>query len=248
MVGPVRRVAVAGAIAALLSPAVVAQQPSVEETVRGYYQAVGGLERIRSVMSRKMTGHVTGTEGTAATVTLLLKRPMKMRSEFAMEGMTNVQAFDGEEAWILAPMMGQTDPVPLPADIAEAVRGEADFDGPLVDYEQKGHHIRLLGAGEVDSIETLRLEITLRNGEVTVYHLSAGSLLPIKTESDRTVQGMPMHVETLLGDYREVDGLMIPFSIRILQGGETQTLTIDAIEHNIEIDDALFRMPRAAGR
>jgi outer membrane lipoprotein-sorting protein len=247
MVGLVRRVALAGVVAAVLSPPVVAQQPSVEETISGYYQAVGGLDRIRSVMSRKMTGHVTGTDGTEATVTLLLKRPMKMRSEFTMEGATNIQAFDGEQAWMLAPMMGQTEPMQLPAEIAEAVRGEADFDGPLVDYGHKGHHIRALGTETVEGVEAVTLEITLQNGAVTIYYLDAGSLLPIKTASDRTVQGMPMHVETRLGDYREVDGLMVPFSIRILQGGETQTLTIGTIEHNIEIDDALFRMPRSGG-
>jgi outer membrane lipoprotein-sorting protein len=247
MVGLVRRVAVAGIVATVLSPPIVAQQPSVEETINGYYQAVGGLDRIRSVMSRRMTGHVTGTEGTEATVTLLLKRPMKMRSEFTVEGTTNIQAFDGDQAWMIAPMMGQTEPMQLPADIAEAVRGEADFDGPLVDYEQKGNRIRVLGTDEVEGVDAVKLEITLQNGAVTIYYLDARSLLPIKTASDRTVQGMPMHVETLLGDYREVGGLMVPFSIRILQGGEIQTLTIDTIEHNIAIDDALFRMPRSGG-
>jgi len=247
MVGLVRRVAVAGIVATVLSPPIVAQQPSVEETINGYYQAVGGLDRIRSVMSRRMTGHVTGTEGTEATVTLLLKRPMKMRSEFTVEGTTNIQAFDGDQAWMIAPMMGQTEPMQLPADIAEAVRGEADFDGPLVDYEQKGNRIRVLGTDEVEGVDAVKLEITLQNGAVTIYYLDARSLLPIKTTSDRTVQGMPMHVETLLGDYREVGGLMVPFSIRILQGGEIQTLTIDTIEHNIAIDDALFRMPRSGG-
>lgn len=247
MVAPVRLLTVTAVLAALHAPPAPAQQPSVDVVLSNYYRAVGGLERIRAVSSRKMMGHVAGADGTEATVTLLLKRPMKMRSEFTMEGMTNIQAFDGEQAWMFAPMMGQTEPMPLPPDIADAVRGEADFDGPLVDYQQKGNRISVLGTADVEGVGAVKLEIVLQNGEVTVYYLHAETFLPIKTESDRSVQGMPMHVETLLGDYREVDGLMVPFSIRILQGGETQTLTIDTIEHNLEIDDALFRMPLAGG-
>ena len=54
---------------------------------------------------------------------------------------------------------------------------------------------------------------------------------------------MQLHVETILGDYREVNGMMIPHSIQVIQDMGSQTLTIEQIEHNIEIDDAQFVMP-----
>jgi hypothetical protein len=63
------------------------------------------------------------------------------------------------------------------------------------------------------------------------------------TESNRSVQGTQLHVQTILSDYREVDGMMIPHSIQVIQDMGSQTLHIDSIEHNIEIDDAVFVMP-----
>lgn len=56
---------------------------------------------------------------------------------------------------------------------------------------------------------------------------------------------MPMVVVTELADYREVDGRMMPFSIRQRVNGVVSASTkIDTVEFNVPIDDGTFRMPR----
>jgi outer membrane lipoprotein-sorting protein len=208
-----------------------------------HYRALGGLEKVKSVMSRRMVGSMTMEPAGEASFKLLSKRPLKARMEITTQGQTGIQAFDGENGWMFMPFMGQVAPEIMPPEMTNSMREEADFDGPLVDYREKGHSLKLIGLGDVEGIPTYELELTHRNGELTTYHLSAESFLPMLTESDRNVQGTRLHVQTILSDYRDVDGMMIPHSIKVIQDMGSQTLTIEQIELNVEIDDAQFTMP-----
>jgi outer membrane lipoprotein-sorting protein len=190
-----------------------------------------------------MVGSMTMEPAGEASFKLLSKRPLKARMEITTQGQTGVQAFDGETGWMFMPFMGQMAPEIMPPEMTNSMREEADFDGPLVDYQEKGHSLRLIGSGDVEGIPTYELELTHRNGEVTTYHLNAESFLPMLTESNRSVQGTQLHVQTILSDYREVEGMMIPHSIKVIQDMGSQTLTIEQIELNVEIDDAQFTMP-----
>jgi outer membrane lipoprotein-sorting protein len=228
----------------LAPPALLAQEPSVDDVLSRYYEAAGGVERLKSVMTRKMTGRMQVGPGIEATFTMVAKRPAKMRMEFTVQGMTAVQAFDGEVGWMISPFMGQTEPEPMPADIVQTIREDADFDGPLVDYAAKGHSVEMGGKEDVQGTETYKLKLTLKDGQVTYYYLDSEYFLPIKTEARRTVQGMDINAETFMSDYKSVDGMMLPFSLQIMgQGPQAQTLSIENVEFNIDIDDKVFVMP-----
>ena len=230
-------------VSAVSSSATIAQELTLEQVIDNHYRALGGLDKVKSVVSRRMVGRMTMQPAGEAGFTLVSKRPSKARMEITVQGQTGIQAFDGENGWMFLPFMGQTAPELMPPDMANAMREEADFDGPLVDYREKGHALTLLGLGDVEGTATYELELTHRNGEVTTYHLNAESFLPMLTESNRSVQGTQLHVQTILSDYREVNGMMIPHSIEVIQDMGSQTLTIELVEHNIEIDDTQFVMP-----
>ncbi len=57
-----------------------------------------------------------------------------------------------------------------------------------------------------------------------------------------------MECETSFGDYKEVGGLMLPHVIAsgVKGGPQRQTITIEKIELNPEIDDSRFAMPEPA--
>lgn len=225
-------------------PALPAQDLSVDEVLARYYEAAGGVETMKSIMTRKMTGRMQVGPGIEAAFTMLAKRPAKMRMEFTVQGMTAVQAFDGEVGWMISPFMGQSEPEPMPADIVQTIREDADFDGPLIDYAAKGHTVEMLGKEDVQGTETYKLKLTLKDGQVTYYYLDSEYYLPIKTEARRTVQGMDINAETLMSDYKSVDGMMLPFSLQITgQGPQAQSLSIENVEFNVDIDDKVFVMP-----
>jgi zinc protease len=52
-------------------------------------------------------------------------------------------------------------------------------------------------------------------------------------------------VKVHLEEYREVDGVKVPFYIRFAFESFSLTLTIDELKHNVPIDDAMFTKPGA---
>ncbi|MGD8727453.1 MAG: hypothetical protein PVH40_07390 [Gemmatimonadales bacterium] len=243
MVRSTRLCVILAALASMTSLGAVAQELTLEQVMQSHYRALGGLDKIKSITSRRMVGRMTMQPAGEAAFTLLSKRPTKARMEITVQGQTGVQAFDGEVGWMYMPFMGQTGPEVMPPEMAATMREEADFDGPLVNYQEKGHTLALVGRGDVEGTPTYELKLTHRNGEVTTYHLDVQTFLPMLTESNRNVQGQQLHVQTILSDYREVDGMMIPHSIEVIQDMGSQTLLIEQIEHNVAIDDTVFVMP-----
>ncbi len=225
----------------------LAQELTVEEILDHHYEAVGGLEKIKAVNSMRVIGRMLLPQGMEAEFTRVAKRPNMMRMDFSIQGITATQAFDGETAWMFMPFMGQTEAEVMPPDLADPMKEEADFDGPLFDWQEKGHQVELVGTEEVEGAETYKLKVTLKNGEVTYYYLDSEYYLPIQTEATRTIQGQEFEMRTVLSDYKEVEGLLVPHSIQVTgQGPGTQGLVIDQIEFNPVVDEAEFKMPAPA--
>ncbi|MGD8869335.1 MAG: outer membrane lipoprotein-sorting protein, partial [Gemmatimonadales bacterium] len=205
-----------------------------------------GLDAWKSVESMKMTGSIMmGGMGVEAPFVITTKRPKKVRLEFTFQGMTGIQAFDGETAWMLMPFMGKTDPEEMPDDMAKDVKDQADLDGALIGYKEEGHQLELIGLEQTEGTDAYKIKVTKKNGDVEYYYLDAEYYIPIKVEGSRDVQGRVVEYETLLSDYKDVGGLMMPHSIEAKQKGAPagQVIAIDTIELNVPADDSLFVMP-----
>ncbi len=236
-------------LAALCSLAVlpVAAQ-TVDEIIGKYYGASGGLDKFKAVNSMRITGRMTLGQGMEAPFVRITKRPNFVRLDFTLQGMTATQAYDGRTAWWLIPFMGQTAPEVMPADLAKDMEEEADFDGPLVDYQPRGILVELVGQEPVEGTNTYKLKVTMKNGNVTTYFLDAEYYLPIRTEAKRTVQGRELNIVTALGDYKPEGGLIVPHSIQVTgQGPGVQAFVIEKIEMNPALKDEDFKMPPKPG-
>jgi hypothetical protein len=227
--------------ATLLAPALA---QTVDEVIAQATEARGGLEKMKAVQSLRMTGRMTMGPGLEAPITIEMKRPRNARMEFTIQGMTGVQAFDGQQAWGISPM-GSQKPGPLPPEMAKDLDNQADIDGPLVDYEAKGHQVELVGKEKVEGSDAWKLKVTLKSGDVQYLYLDADSHLEIRSESKRTIRGSEMEIETTIGDYKEVGGLLWPHSIQSGAKGrpEKQSFAFESIVVNAAIDDARFKMP-----
>jgi hypothetical protein len=141
-------------VAALLTlPAVPALSLTVDEIVAKSVEARGGLAKIEAIKSVRTTGKVVfggGEFSIEAVFGRLQKRPGMIRTETTLQGLTAVEAFDGQEGWSLSPFQGKRDAQKGSADDARASAQEADFDGPLVHWREKGHKVEYLGTEDVD--------------------------------------------------------------------------------------------------
>ena len=241
-----RKLCLVANLAVLLTPVLSAQ--TVDEIIAKNVQARGGMDKIKSVQTIRSTATMAMGPGMEAPGSMIVKRPDMARLEFTVQGLTAVQAYDGKDAWQIMPFMGKKDPEPMSADDKKEMELTADMDGPLVDYKSKGHKVELLGKDKVEGTDAYKLKVTLKNGDVMMVYLDADSFLEIKEDTKRMVRGSEQEIESSLGDYKEVNGLMFPFAIEngIKGSQEKEKLTLSKIELNVPVDDAIFKMPPPA--
>jgi len=218
---------------------------TADELVNKNIQAKGGIDRIKAVKSVRMTGKLNAGGGFTAAETQENQRPNLVRETFSLQGMTAVTAYDGTTGWQIQPFGGKKDPELMGEDDLKDLLLDADFDGPLVDYKEKGNTVEFLGHDVVDGDDALRLKVTLKNGDIVYYYLDPDTCLEIRKEVQTIIRGSIRESVTEMGAYKPVAGVMYPFSIS--QGSKANpaqaTTTIQKIEVNVPIEKADFALP-----
>jgi len=230
---------------ALLATPLSAQ--TADEIIAKYVKTVGGMDKIQAVTTLRRTGKFTGGGGFEAAVLQENKRPTKVREEFALQGMTGVNAYDGKTGWKIEPWQGKKDPEALSEEEMKQIVEDADFDEPLVNYQQKGNKVEFVGTDQVEGTDAFKLKVTLASGDVRYYYMDSDYYVPIKIEMKRMIRGAEQEFETSLGDYKEVAGWYLPYSMESnVKGSDNkQKITFEKIEANVAIDDQRFAKPVA---
>ena len=139
---------------AFVAPTVLAQDknaPSVDELVSKNVEAKGGAGALQALQSLRLTGKLLLNQGQVEAAYLQTKkRPGEVRTEATLQGMTQVEAYDGKEGWRISPFQGRKDPERMSADDLKALMEEAEIDGPLVDWKAKGSTVDYLGTEDVE--------------------------------------------------------------------------------------------------
>lgn len=240
-----RRFLLASAAALVLSAHASAQ--TADEIVSKFIKTVGGMERIQAVKSLRRVGKYTGGGGFEATYVEENKRPNLVRQEFSIQGMTGITAYDGRTGWKIEPWNGKKDAEPLGEEEMKGIVEDSDLDGPLVNYQQKGVRVEYAGMDEVEGTDTHKLKVTMPNGDVRFYYMDTDYFVPIKMDTKRMVRGAEREYETIFGDYKEVAGWYLPFSIESGPKGSPfkGKITYEKIEANVALEDGRFRAPAA---
>ncbi len=218
---------------------------SAEELVTKNIEAKGGIAKIKAIHSIRIKGKLVGDGGFTAATMQENDRPNLVRETFSLQGMTAVTAYDGTTGWQIQPFGGHKDPEFMGEDDLKDLLLDADFDGPLVDYKEKGNTVEFLGHDVVDGDDALRLKVTLKDGDIIYYYLDPDTFLEIRKEVQEFIRGSVRESVTEMGSYKPVSGVMYPFSIS--QGTKAnpaaQTTTVETIEVNVPIDKADFDVP-----
>ncbi len=230
--------------------ATTALADSLDEIVAKHLEARGGADKLGAIESARFSGTmILGGGEMEAPIVMTWKRPNKLRLEFIVQGMTGIQAWDGDSGWALMPFQGETVAQPIPADDAKDLEEQADFiEGPFIGSEEKGYTIELVGEEEIEGTPAYKIKVTNKHGDVSHVYLDSEYFLEIKSEGKRNIRGHEVEYESTQGDYKEVDGLVFAHSFeQRAKGAPTaqQVLTIETIELGVEIADSEFEMPEA---
>src|SRR3712207_2212765 len=233
------------AFACVAASAAHAPAQTADEIVEKFIKTVGGMEKIQAVKSLRRVGKFSGGGGFEAQYVEENKRPNLVRQEFVIQGMTGVYAYDGRDGWKVEPWSGKKDAEAVGEEDLKSLIEDSDIDGPLVNYRAKGVKVEYAGMDEVEGTDAHKLKVTLANGDVRFYFMDTDYFVPIKIETKRMIRGAEREYETILGDYKEVGGWYLPFSIEsgVKGSPNRQKINYEKIEANVALDDARFTRP-----
>lgn len=220
---------------------------TADELVTRNVEAKGGLDSIHAIRSLRLSGHMRIQQDTVELdYVTIIKQPGSVRYEASLQGLTQIQAFDGEQAWQINPFQGRKDPEKLSADDAKGMAEDAaDFAGPLVDYKAKGYKLDYLGREDIDGTDAYKLRVTRANGDLTTVYLDPDYFLEIRAVNRRVEHGVPVETVVDYGDYEKVAGVFLPFSQESAVKGSSdrQKVQFDKAEANVDAGDGAFHFP-----
>jgi outer membrane lipoprotein-sorting protein len=220
----------------------VSSAQNVDQILNKHFEAVG-QKNLLKINSLQSTGKAISM-GMEMNFSINIKRPDKIRILLQAEGAKIIRAFDGETVWQINPMIGISDPVDMTGSEVDALKENADIDGQLWQYKEKGYQLALEGTEEVNGNECYVLKLTKKNGNTDYYYLNKVSYLVRKVRTTADINGTPMGVDVLLSNYQEVDGYMMPFTTEQQLNGQTMmTFQLEKMETNMEMDDSIFSKP-----
>src|SRR6185312_156214 len=182
-----------------------------------------------------------------AQIGTLYQRGGRIRSEFTLQGLTAVNAMaSNTEAWRFQPFQGRREAEQVSEDEVALMAEDAEFEGPLLDWQKKGYKVDYLGTEDVDGTEAYKLRVARKNGNLDWIYLDPDTFLVIRTVQLAHVRGAERVSETDYGAYERVAGVWMPFSTETgpKGGPKTNRVTIERAEVNVDVDAAAFRFPQ----
>jgi hypothetical protein len=215
-----------------------ADLPTARQLIDSYIQALGGGLAIERITSRVETA-TTDFGGQSISVELFTQSPQKQAVVYHLPEGESVTVFDGQAGWVSLP--GAPAREMQDADLA-AAQMDADLHLSL--------HIRQL-------FPELRVEYpeTIAGREADVLFAKRQGQPPVKFYFDKQsslLVRLVRYAESPLGldpsridyaDYRDVDGVQVPFRVTISQPVSSSTIQVKNVRQNVLIDEAKFAKP-----
>lgn len=232
------------------APPVLAQ--NLEQLLDRHVETRGGSAAFQGFDTYRATGVVAlnaemhGGQEIRGDFVLEWQRPGKIRMQFSLLGNDYVQATDGSDGWSSATGAPQA----MNADELAALRDYGDLVvGPLAAADEQGLELRLVGKTEVEGTEAFQIEATWADGRATTIFVEVVSALPMILRGDRLLHGNPVTMSRTVGDYKEIDGLLLPHYLAVANeaGIVLQTFSVHQIELGTEIASDRFTSPATSG-
>ncbi len=205
---------------------------TLPEVLARYLETVGGSAAIARIGSRIIQARVVTDLPTwdppvfeVDTLTVYSKAPDKYLIIHRTPRGTMLEGFDGAEAW-KRDVHGKL--------IVSHVSGGRDawLVDPLYATRLREYfpEMEFLGTSVLDGREVYAVETDDRHAHRLYFDCATGLL--VRLGYNRKI-----------GDYRDVDGVLIPFEVEYSRKGGSSTFVFDSVVQNVEIDDAIFSVP-----
>jgi len=203
--------------------------------------SVSGQEKLIKVKTFTIYGSIVQM-GMEYSFIQKVKKPNKFRIEADIQGQKMVQAYDGENGWMVAPSIS-LDIQDLTGDQLKQAKEQANLEGDLYNWEEKGHLAEYLGTEDVEGTEAYKIKLTKKEGDEIFYYIDSEAYVIIKETRKITAQGNELEIESFPGNYEIFDGIVFPMSIKTMVMGQETEVLFDSVKFDLEIDDSIFVRP-----
>jgi hypothetical protein len=216
--------------------------PTAEAIYDNYVKAVGGKDALEKITSRLMKGSfdLEAFGVTGAPVEMLAKAPNKSATKIDIAGFGVVnRVYDGATGWASDPMAGLRELSGL--ELAQMKRG-SDFYQEL-NYKKHYTKMEVKGKEKVGSSEAYVVEATPSEGSPEKLYFDVNTNLLVRHDAEVESPQGKLLMETYMEDYKVVDGVKIPHTVKQVNPAMTIVIKITEVKNNVDIDDAKFNKP-----
>jgi hypothetical protein len=215
-------------------------EPRIVEALDRYTEALGGKATVESVTTRVAKGSLEMPDvGTVGTIETYAKAPNKILMVMNLSGLEARTGFNGSVGWVQE--FGITLRRVEGAELA-AMKRDADFyrEVKLKDLFSK---MTFAGKTTVDGHDTYVIEAIPPEGGSEKWYFDTQTGLMIRSEAERAAEQGFNSIQTSFEQYRKVDGINLPFTLRQTLTGGKLIIRLNQVTHNVPINDALFNVP-----
>lgn len=217
----------------------------LEDILKTHLQSLGGVDAIEAIESMKVKAKmvVETPQGSMELPMSIYADKNRVYINTNFQGMEMIQCINGDKGWTTNPMMGP-DPVDMTEKQIRSLKVMTDTGGDFYKHKDKGHTLKYLGKEDVEGTEAHKIEVTTKDGDVRTHFLDTEYCLVIRTDSENEQMGQTFKAQSYPGDYKAVNGVMIPHSNRIAVGPQSMNMIFESFEVGATIDDAVFEKPK----
>jgi hypothetical protein len=226
-----------GAYAADPAPAL-----TLDEILEKHIAARGGREGWQAVHTITQRGTYSAFSK-VGPFTLHRARDNNYYLDHILNELRVVVGFDGQLGWWINPMIGGEWPQRISGADLPVLMQKIDFESPFFDPASKGHKVEFLGEGDFEGQQALRLHLVRSDGAEETWYLDPQTFLELGFEATGSDFGTPRPQRTYFDDFREVEGIIIPFYVEAQWYTRLRVLEVESVEINAELDHKLFSMP-----
>jgi len=166
--------------------------------------------------------------------TMVAQRPNRLRVESFSPLRRVIQAYDGTGVpWVSHSDVRNGAALDMAESEAKDFITNADFDGPLINYEEKGFSVDYAGEEVIDGRKAYKLLLMNKSDNIFFLWVDAGTYEVVKRTVYRVFKDQRVAVDTFFKDFHDVGGVLQPHRVETTANGRTlYVMIIDRMEPN----------------
>jgi hypothetical protein len=217
-------------------------RPTPQQILAKYAEAIGGKEAAEKVKTRAFKGVSVAANGQSFPLEILFAAPDKYSLSVSLPQGATTQKLNGEAGWIKNAREDRA------MDDVDLLRAKSlAWSLELLQIKEPYPQMAYVGTEKINGRDTHIVRMALpKKRRANFYFDKETGLLARRLVTTETPIGIDPE-QTDYEDYREVDGVKVPHTIRVfyLDNLYSATRKFTEIKHNAQLDEAQFKLPGA---